>query len=314
MAVILAQSVGVDISKDTLDVHIHPMGVRRRMTNDQAGFAELVAWLADHGVARVVFEPTGRYHRAFERTLGQAGLPLVKVNPRQARRFAQASGKLAKTDAVDAAMLARMGAALEPPTHPIISQTLDDMQELHLARRALVKDRIAAKTRNEMRRSALLKQQAQDRLTQIDTQIAAIAALRRLCDADARLKQRFDILTSIPGVGETTAMAILVNMPELGALENKAVASLAGLAPVARDSGRLRGKRFIQGGRAHIRHALYMPAIVAIRWNADLKAKYQALIAAGKPTKVAITAVMRKLLILANALVRNGRRWEEARP
>jgi transposase len=291
------------------------MGVRRRVTNDQAGFAELIAGLADYDVARVVFEPTGPYHRAFERALGQAGLPLVKVNPRQARRFAQASGKLAKTDAVDAAMLARMGAALEPPPRPIVSQTLDEMQELHLARRALVKDRIAAKNRNEMRRSALLRQQADDRLSQIDTQIAAIdEALRRLCDADARLKPRFDILTSIPGVGQTTAMAILVNMPELGALENKAAASLAGLAPMARDSGHFRGKRFIQGGRAQIRHALYMPAIVAIRWNADLKAKYQALIAAGKPPKVAITAIMRKLLILANALVRNGRRWEEARP
>jgi len=312
MQTIIAQCVGVDISKDTLDVHLHPANLKRRMVNDPIGLAELVTWLADYQITSVVFEPTGAYHHAFERHLAGAGLPLVKVNPRQARRFAQAIGRNAKTDAVDAAMLARLGATLDLPVRPAISQTLDEMKELYVARRALVKDRVAAKNRGQIRRSALLKQQAEERLKHIDSQILAIdAALRCLRDADAALKARFDILVSIPGIGENSALAILVEMPELGAIENKAAASLAGLAPLARDSGHRRGKRFIGGGRAELRHALYMPALVATRFNADMKAKYQALIAAGKPPKVAITAIMRKLLILANALIRKGDKWAE---
>jgi transposase len=308
----IAQSAGVDISKDTLDVHLHPAGAVQRFTNAPEGFATLIAWLGGFAVDRVVFEPTGPYHRAFERRLGEAGLPLVKVNPRQARRFAEATGRLAKTDAVDAAMLARFGALLEPPVRPMASQALDEMKELHIARRALVKDRVAAKNRDHTRRSPLLKRQAAERLGQIERQIAAIdAALRAICDADPILAVRFEILHSIPGIGEATARAILVEMPELGAIENKAAASLAGLAPMARDSGQARGKRFIRGGRAQLRQALYMPALVAVRFNDAMKAKYQAFIAAGKPPKVALTAIMRKMLILANALIRDGRTWTQ---
>ena len=270
----------------------------------------LIAWLGGFAIARVAFEPTGAYHRAFERRLAEAGLPLVKVNPRQARRFAEAIGRHAKTDAVDAAMLARFAALLEPPLRPVVSATLDAMKELHGARRALVKDRVAARNRNHTHRSALLKRQARARLRQIDRQIAAIdAALHAKLAADPALQARFDILVSIPGVGEATAFAVLVEMPELGALEHKCAASLAGLAPMARDSGQHRGKRFIRGGRAPLRQALYMPALVAVRFDAAMKAKYEALLAAGKPPKVALIAIMRKLLILANALIRDRRTW-----
>jgi transposase len=267
----------------------------------------MIAWLEDFTITRIVFEPTGAYHHALERRLADAGLPLVKVNPRQTRRFAEAIGCQAKTDAVDAAMLARFGALIEPPVRPMVSQTLDEMKELHVARRSLVKDRVAVQNREHIRRSPLLKRQAAERLRQIDRQIA----LRILRDADPALKTRCDILMSIPGVGEVTAIAIIVEMPELGAIENNAAASLAGLAPIARDSGHSRGKRFIRGGRADLRQALYMPALVAVRFNQPLKAKYQAFIAAGKPPKLALTAIMRKLLILANALVRDGRTWTE---
>ena len=310
MTVIVAQSVGVDISKDTLDVHLHPAGATQRLANTPAGIRKLITWLGGFPIARIVFEPTGAYHHGLERRLGDAGLPLVKVNPRRTRRFAQAIGCQAKTDAVDAAMLARYGALIEPAARPMVSQTLDEMKELHVARRALVKDRVAAQNREHTLRSGLLKRQAAERLRQVDSQIAAIdTALRSLCDADTALRTRFDILTSIPGVGDLTAIAMIVEMPELGAIENNAAASLAGLAPIARDSGRSRGKRFIQGGRADLRRALYMPALAAIRFNQTLKAKYQAFIAAGKPPKLALIAIMRKLLILANALVRDGRVW-----
>jgi len=306
----IAQTLGVDISKDTLEVYLHPHGKAQRFQNTAKGFEALLSWLNDIAIERIVYEPTGAYHHAFERRLTQAALPLVKINPRQARRFAEAIGTHAKTDLVDAAMLARLGAMLEPPVRPAISQALDDMKELHIARQALIKDRVAAQNRALMRRSPLLRRQADDRLRQIKRQIAAIdAVLRAQLEAEPALKARFDILISIPGIGETTALTILIEMPELGQIEHKCVASLAGLAPIARDSGQRSGKRFICGGRKHLRHALYMPALVAIRFNADLKAKYQALITAGKPAKVAITAIMRKLLILANALLRDRRTW-----
>jgi len=305
-----SQSAGVDISKDHLDVNIYPDGAAKRFANDAKGFRALIVWLAPFAPARIVFEPTGPYHRNFERTLGAAGFPLAKVNPRQARRFAEALGQLAKTDRADAFALARFGMALEPTVRAIAGETLDDMRELHVARRALVKDRTATLNRAHTCRSPLLKRQAAQRLKQIETQIASIElALKSLMSADPALAARFDILMSIPAVGEITAMAMLIEMPELGAIENKQVASLAGLAPVARESGNWKGKRSIRGGRATLRQALYMPALVAIRFNDDFKTKYQALIAAGKAPKVAITAVMRKLLILANALLRAERKW-----
>lgn len=308
----IAHTAGVDIGKDYLDVCLHPGGAERRFANDAKGHRSLVAWLAPHTLARVVYEATGAYHRAFERALAEAGLPLAKVNPRQARRFAEAIGRLAKTDRCDAAMLARLGALLEPSVRPVLSPTLDAMKELHSARQALVKDRTAALNRQKMLRAALLKRQNAQRLRQIEAQLTAIhVELTCLCATDADLERRRTILTSIPGIGATTALMLLVEMPELGRLEPGPAASLAGLAPMARDSGHSKGKRFIRGGRAALRQALYMPALVATRFNPDLKAKYQALVTAGKPPKLAITAVMRKLLLLANALLRDGRTWTQ---
>ena len=310
MTATIAQTVGVDISKLTLDVYLHPQATARQFPNTAAGITALLAWLGQTTVHRVVFEPTGPYHRILERQLGNAGVPMVKVNPLQARRFAEAIGQRAKTDAVDAAMLARFGALDALQTRPVVSQTLSTMKELLVARRGLVKDRVAATNRNHVHRAPLLKRLADQRLRQVERQIAAIdAELRALCRADAELKARLDILVSIPAIGEATALTMLIEMPELGTMENKCVASLAGLAPIARDSGQHSGKRFIRAGRAHLRQALYMPALVAIRFNADMKAKYQALLAAGKPPKVAITAVMRKLAILANVLLREQRNW-----
>jgi transposase len=184
------------------------------------------------------------------------------------------------------------------------------MKELHVARRALVKDRVGARNRSHTHRSPLLKRQARQRLRQIERQIAAIdAALHAHLALDPALRARFDILVSIPGVAEATAWAMLVEMPELGAIEHRCAASLAGLAPIARDSGQHRGQCRIRGGRAHLRQALYMPALVAVRFNATMRVKYDTLRAAGKPPKVALVAIMRKLLIIANALLRDGRTW-----
>jgi len=303
-------TIGVDVSKDHLDAHRLSDRVNRRFANDKTGHRAFIRWLVQPSVERVVFEPTGPYHRAFERALGLAGVPYAKVNPRQARRFAEAVGTLAKTDRLDAAMLARMGAMLELQTRPPRSDALLALKELHLAREALVKDRTAAKNRRTVLTASLLKRQNAQRLEQIERQMAAIeAAILEQILADPDLAQRFAILTSIPGVSAITAFALLIEMPELGALEAGQAASLAGLAPVARQSGRWTGRAFIRGGRAAVRQAVYMPALVAARFNPDLNAKYRELIKAGKPAKVALTAVMRKLIVLANALLKANRSW-----
>ncbi len=306
----IPQTAGIDIAKDRLDVCLCPAGTARHFTNDTQGHRALIAWLTTYSIQLVVFEPTGAYHRALERNLAAAGLPVAKINPRHARRFAQALGQLAKTDRLDAALLARFGALLEPPARPVLSPTLDTMKELLVARQALIKDRTAALNRQKIVRSSLLRRHLVQRLRQIAHQLAAIdAQLHSLCRSDADLAARLEILTSIPGIAQATALSLLVEMPELGSLDQSQVASLAGVAPVAHDSGTSRGRRTIRGGRANLRQALYMPALVAARFNPDLKAKYQALLAAGKPAKVALTAIMRKLIILDNALLRDQRHW-----
>ena len=221
--------VGIDISKTHLDTYMAPAGKAARFTNDSAGFKALIAWI-DQPVRSVVYEPTGPWHRAFEEALLQADLPLARANPLQARRFAQAMGQRAKTDAVDARVLAQMGTALplrpteaSPPTHRAL-------EELQVARDALVTDRTAARNRQKHLRHRLLKQQNKTRLSQIDRHLAAVdAAIGKRLAEDVGLARRTEILTSIPGVSSITAAGLLTRMPELGRLDAKAVASLAGL-------------------------------------------------------------------------------------
>ena len=307
-------TIGVDISKDHLDAHRMSDGASRRFANDSAGHRAFLDWLSGTE-ARVVYEPTGPYHRTFERRLAAEGFALVKVNPRQARRFAEATGRLAKTDRLDAAMLARMGALLQLEARPARSPILNDLKDLHMAREALVKSRTAAKNRAKNLTLAILKRHNAEQLRQIERQMAAIEKeIRGLIEADSDLARRLDILVSIPGVSAITAFALLIDMPELGTLGQGQAASLAGLAPVARQSGNWTGRAFIRGGRANVRQALYMPALVAMRFNPDLKAKYDKLKEVGKASKVAITAIMRKLVVLANAPLRDDRTWTQSIP
>jgi len=311
-------TIGVDISKDHLDAYRMNDGASRRFANKAAGHRAFLDWLgpseARQGL-RIVYEPTGPYHRSFEQKLAAAGLALVKVNPRQARRFAEATGQLAKTDPLDAAMLARMGALLELEARPVRSPIANDLKDLHMAREALVKNRIRAKTRAKMLALPLLKRQNAEQLKQIERQMAVIEKeIMAIIAADPDLASRLAILVSIPGVSAVTAFALLIDMPELGTLEHGQAASLAGLAPVTRQSGRWTGRASIRAGRANVRRALYMPALSAMQFNPDLKAKYQQLKAAGKAPKVAITAIMRKLVVLANALLRDQRTWAPSLP
>lgn len=303
-------TIGADISKDHIDLHRLPGGERLRITNDRKGFAAILRWIGDMPVERIVYEPTGAYHKALERVMLTHGLPLSKVNPRQARRFADAIGTLAKTDRVDAEMLARFGLLLSPRLLHPNTASFGELKELHAARLALVKDRTAAKNRGKNINQPLLKRQNLARLKQIETQLAQVEqAIAARIAGDESLRARFDILVSIPGLSKITAFTLLIEMPELGELDEKAAGKLSGLAPVDRQSGRWTGRAFIAGGRAIVRQALYMPALVAIRFNPDLKAKYDELKKAGKASKVAITAIMRKLVVLANALLRKQQKW-----
>jgi transposase len=308
MSISLPQTIAIDISKATLDAHAHPAGTDRQFANTAKGHKALIAWLGQWPVERIAYEATATYHRALEQALSD--MPCVKLNPERARRFAQATGTLAKTDRIDAALLARMAATLQPPVRPVRSPGQAQLAELINARDGLVRDRTALKNREKNLTIALLKRQCTQRLHQIERHIEALdAEIAAVIAAVPDLTRRHQILTSIDGLGTLTANQLIANMPELGTLENKQAASLAGLAPITRQSGQWKGKSFIRGGRANVRQALYMPALVAARFNPDLKAKYQQLIAAGKPAKVAITAVMRKLIVTANALLKADRLW-----
>lgn len=307
-------TIGVDVSKDHLDACRWPDGQRRRVTNDAKGRRALLAWIGA-GVERVVFEPTSRYHRPLEQALFEAGVPFARLHPTQARRFAEATGRLAKTDRVDAAMLARMGALLAPAPVTPKPQVQAELAELHRARAALLRDQLAAGNRASIATLPLLRRQATRAARAAERAVAEVdAAIAALVASDPELARKAAILASIPGVGAATAAAILAEMPEIGRLDPREAASLAGLAPVTRESGRWKGQAKIRGGRAELRRAIYLPALSAARCNPDLKALYDRLRAKGKPFKLALAAIMRKLLLLANSLVRDDRQWTHAKP
>ena len=304
-------TIGIDISKATLDAHRLSDGASAQFSNNKVGFSALQRWLINHDIARIVYEPTGPYHRAFEVAMAPQ-FPLVKVNPLQARRFAQAQGLRAKTDQVDARMLAVMGRAFSLEPQASTSNKQRNLKELNVARQALIKDRTRALNRQKTLTLSILKRQAKARLTQLKTQLSLVDdAINELLMSTPDTARAFDIICSIPGLSKVSAAALLIEMPELGTLKEKQVASLAGLAPMTRQSGQWSGKAFIQGGRKHLRDALYMPAVVAARHNPDMKRLYERLIDAGKPAKVAFTAIMRKLILLANALIKQDRMWTQ---
>ena len=306
---------GVDLSKDRLDAHLAPIGESRSFPNHKAGFRSLLAWLDGRHIKCVVYEPTGYWHRDFEQALAEAGLRLARVNPLQARRFAQTMGRLAKTDALDAAALAQMGVAFDLHETVLPSPEQRQLRELNLARWTRVRERVAVRNRLPRLQTTLLKRQCHTRLRQIKRELAALEAeMAKLIEANATLAQIDRILTSIPGISRITSATILAELPEIGALESQEIASLAGVAPMTRESGIWKGRSFTQGGRARLRSGLYMAALASTRHNPDLRAKYLQLREAGKPGKVALTAIIRKLIILANTLVKQDRIWSADYP
>jgi transposase len=309
MAKMTGTNIGIDISKTHLDAFRLEDQVARQFENSHRGIRALIRWLGQAPVARIVFEPTGPYHRPFEKALS-GKFPLVKVNPLQARRFAEACGTRAKTDAVDARILARMGVALKLEADAPVSEKQLVLRDLQVARTALVKERTRLRNRGQVQTNLVLKRQIKARLTLVERQLAELDdEIARHIAKDEDLARKREILCSIPGLGPIAAAMILTFLPEIGTLDRKQAGSLAGLVPHSRESGQWKGKSFISGGRKPLRDALYMPALVAMRFNPDLKAKYGALREAGKPAKVAIVALMRKLIETANALVKADRSW-----
>lgn len=255
-------------------------------------------------------EATGKYHRLAQRSLAHSGFAVAVVNPRRARLFAQALGTLAKTDRVDAEMLAILGAALEPRATPPAAEAVEALQELEHARSAATAERTALLNRWAASHTTFLRAEMKRCIANIERHIARLAdAIAARIAADPALARRAEILASIPGCGRTVAAALLADLPELGALDRRAVASLVGLAPFADDSGDRNGQRHIKGGRAHPRRALYWAALSAARYNPDLAVFHQRLRDNGKKPKVALAAVMRKLVVLANLLIKEDRLW-----
>jgi len=308
---------GIDVSKDWLDVYVHPGGERWRVANSLVGLRRLRRHLVELALApeRLVLEATGKYHRSAHRTLSGWGYQVAVVNPLRARLFAQACGVLAKTDRIDARLLALMGQSLAPQPNPPAAPQLEQLQELVHAHAAARAEAVALGHRLTQTTMPFLKAELSRRRSSLERHLHRLQLeIERRIQADPGLRNRAAILTSIPGIGATTAAALLAGLAEMGQCSAKAVTLLAGLAPLADDSGKRQGQRHIRGGRGPVRNALYMAALTAARCNPDLKAVYQRLRHAGKAAKLALTAVMRKLLVLANTLITQNRKWSPISP
>jgi transposase len=306
--------VGIDVCKARLDVALHPLGRTLSVGNDRQGLKVLTRALKGLDVALVVLEATGKHHRLAARHLSCAGVRVAVVNPARARTFAQALGENAKTDKADAHVLAVMGAALMPQGKLRVAaprpEALEALAELVRARSAAVAERAALHNRLAASQDGFLKSELGRRIAALGRHVERLQAeIARRIAADEGLARRFAILVSIPGVGAAVAATLLVELAELGGLDRQGAAALAGVAPFPDDSGERTGLRRIQGGRAVPRRALYMAALSAARCNPGLKAFHQRLRDAGKTPKVALVAVMRKLVILANTLLKEDREW-----
>ena len=308
-------SAGIDVSKNWLDAHVVPQGRSLRVSNDAQGHRQLKRWLAKNEVRLIAIEATGKWHRPVHRSLHASGLRIAIVNPLRARLFAEAIGLLAKTDRLDARMLALLAESLSPEAQAPASEAVEALKELVAGRDNAVAEKTALENQLDTANTLFLRRQLKARILRIAKDIANLQSeIERYIGDDEGLARRHAILLSIPGVGPVTAATLLASMGELGSCTAKQVAMLAGLAPLADQSGMREGQRVIRGGRAAARRVLYLCALSAKRCNPAMKALYQRLTAAGRPHKVALIAVARKLVILANTLVSQGRLWQPEPP
>lgn len=304
-----ATFVGIDVSKDRLDVFIRPINEAMQVGNDDESIDRLVQRIKPYHPALIVMEATGAYHRLLLARLVAANLPAIAVNPRQARDFAKAMGRLAKTDAIDAATLADFADKVRPEIRPVPEHTTEQLEALCTRRRQLVTMMAAEKNRVQVG-PAGIRVRIRKHIEWLEQQILELEEdLHQQIRSTTAWREKDDLLRSFKGIGPTTSHTLLAALPELGFLNRCQIAALVGVAPFSRDSGKYRGQRHIQGGRRDVRCALYMATLTAIRWNPIIRAFHLRLIAAGKAKKVAITACMRKLLTIVNAMLRNRTSW-----
>jgi transposase len=307
-------TVGIDVAKAHLDVAVRPSGDQWQAPNDAAGVAALVARLGALAPALVVLEATGGLERLAAAELAAAGLPVAVVNPRQVRDFAKAVGQLAKTDALDAALLARFAADVRPPPRPLPDAAQQELAAL-LARRRQVVVMLTAERQRLAAAGAAVRRRVQAHVDWLARELAALDDdLGQTLRASPAWRAKEDLLRSVPGVGPVVALTLLAELPELGHLDRKRLAALVGVAPLNADSGTRRGKRLVWGGRGRVRAALYMAALTASRYNPVLRAFYQRLLRAGKAKKVALTACRHKLLRILNAIVHAASPWDTPAP
>lgn len=305
--------VGIDVSKDRLDVHVRPGGDAFAVARDGEGVAALTKRLAELSVALIVMEATGGFEQVVAGALGAAGLPVVVVNPRQIRAFASSFNRLAKSDPLDAEMNALFAERVRPQPRPLPDAQARLLGELVARRRQVIEMIVAEGNRALMLESRKLKKRIQRHRDGLQKELSEIEA-----DLDDTIRgtpiwrETEDLLKSVPGIGNTVARALIAELPELGRLDRKKIAALVGVAPYTRQSGTWHGKRRIQGGRASVRAKLYMAALCASRHNPVIAAFYRRLLQAGKPKKLALTACMRKLLTMLNAIIRDRRQWHHA--
>ena len=300
--------VGVDVSKETLDVAVCDSGERWQFSNSRAGIKIAIETLGRIGPDIVVFEATGGLELPFWEALSEAGISAAPINPRQIRDFARAKGKLAKTDAIDAQVIAQYGRAMQPRPQPFPeTQALKEV----VARRSQLVDMISSeKNRLQAARQTNIREDIKAHIEWLETRLKGVEKeLTKAIKASPVWREKDELLRSTPGVGPTLSATLLTQLPELGTLNRHEVAALAGVAPLNRDSGLMRGKRAVWGGRGRVRGALYMAALVATRYNPVIRAFYQRLCSEGKPKKVALVACMRKLLAILNSMVKHRTPW-----
>lgn len=303
--------VGIDVCKATLDIAVRPTGERWTVRNDDRGITQVTAYLRALRPTLVVLEATGGLHLPVATTLAVTGLPVAVVNPRQVRDFARATGKLAKTDALDARVLAHFAEAVRPEPRPLPDEQLQQLSALLTRRRQLVKMITAESNRLGATRSKPIRDRINAHIAWLQQDLRdANDDLRRSIRQTPIWRDNDQILRSVPGVGPVLSLTLLAELPELGYLGRKQISALVGVAPLNRDSGVFRGRRAVWGGRAQIRPVLYMAALSASRSNPVIREFYQRLLAAGKVKKVALTACMHKLLIILNAMIKSRTLWQ----
>lgn len=303
--------VGIDVSKDSLEVALRPSNTVQSFTNDEEGIAAILQLLRPQPPALIVLEATGKYERQVARALAVEGLRFNVINPRQARAFARATGILAKTDRIDALLPARFAETLRPEARQLKDEQTEALGELVTRRRQIVEMISAEKNRHAMATEKRVRRDIQVHIRWMEKRLEDIND-----DIDQWIRQsplwreKDKLLQSVTGVGPVLASTILGALPELGTLNRKQIAALVGVAPFNRESGRHKGKQKIQGGRSAVRSVLYMGTVAGIRSNPVLRSFYERLVAKGKPKKLALTACMRKLLVILNTMVKNGTRWQ----